>query len=47
MKIVAFLLLLPSFGYAQQMLYARCGEPVGTRYDQAPCANITCDTYPR
>jgi len=33
-KIVAFLLLLPSFGYAQQMLYARCGEPVGTRYDQ-------------
>ena len=34
MKIVPFLLFLPSFAYAQQILYARCGEPVGTRYDQ-------------
>ena len=33
-KIFLFLLLLPNLGYAQQMLYARCGEPVCIRYDQ-------------
>jgi hypothetical protein len=33
-SIACMLFFLPTFGLAQSGLYARCGEPVGTRYDQ-------------